>query len=191
VVAIIAILAAIAVPNFLEAQTRSKISRVKADMRSVATGLEAYCTDNNAYPIGTYYNVLVRVKELTTPVAYLTTVGFHDPFMPVAQFEDNTAAGNRENSLTYYNFTGVTGRGITFGDYELLSSGQSFRGWMTCSNGPDRKESYIAHYYSKIQTFPANLLCDSLYDPTNGTVSSGDISRVGGNPNERTGFFSK
>jgi prepilin-type N-terminal cleavage/methylation domain-containing protein len=35
VVAIIAILAAIAVPNFLEAQVRSKVSRVKSDMRSV------------------------------------------------------------------------------------------------------------------------------------------------------------
>ena len=34
VVAIIAILAAIAVPNFMEAQVRAKISRAKTDMRS-------------------------------------------------------------------------------------------------------------------------------------------------------------
>jgi len=50
VVAIIAILAAIAVPNFLEAQTRSKVSRAKADMRTLATGLESYAVDNNKYP---------------------------------------------------------------------------------------------------------------------------------------------
>ncbi len=50
VVAIIAILAAIAVPNFLEAQVRSKVSRVKADQRSLATAIEAYYVDNNAYP---------------------------------------------------------------------------------------------------------------------------------------------
>ena len=50
VVAIIAILAAIAVPNFLEAQTRSKVSRAKADMRSLATALEAYAVDYNNYP---------------------------------------------------------------------------------------------------------------------------------------------
>ena len=50
VVAIIAILAAIAVPNFLEAQTRSKVSRAKADMRSMATALEAYAVDNNVFP---------------------------------------------------------------------------------------------------------------------------------------------
>jgi prepilin-type N-terminal cleavage/methylation domain-containing protein len=40
VVAIIAILAAIAVPNFLEAQVRSKVSRSYADMRSIATATE-------------------------------------------------------------------------------------------------------------------------------------------------------
>jgi prepilin-type N-terminal cleavage/methylation domain-containing protein len=52
VVAIIAILAAIAVPNFLEAQTRSKISRAKADMRSMAVPIEAWATDNNQYHPG-------------------------------------------------------------------------------------------------------------------------------------------
>src|SRR6187549_842092 len=49
VVAIIAILAAIAVPNFLEAQTRSKVARAKADMRSLATGIDAYVVDHNSY----------------------------------------------------------------------------------------------------------------------------------------------
>ena len=49
VVAIIAILAAIAVPNFLEAQVRAKVSRVKSDMRAVATALESYHVDNNRY----------------------------------------------------------------------------------------------------------------------------------------------
>jgi prepilin-type N-terminal cleavage/methylation domain-containing protein len=41
VVAIIAILAAIAVPNFLESQTRAKISKVYADFRAIATAIEA------------------------------------------------------------------------------------------------------------------------------------------------------
>jgi prepilin-type N-terminal cleavage/methylation domain-containing protein len=47
VVAIIAILAAIAVPNFLEAQTRAKVSRVLADQRTMATALESYAVDWN------------------------------------------------------------------------------------------------------------------------------------------------
>ena len=40
VVAIIAILAAIAVPNFLEAQVRAKVSRARADMQTITTALE-------------------------------------------------------------------------------------------------------------------------------------------------------
>ena len=56
VVAIIAILAAIAVPNFLEAQARSKVSRIKADMRTVGTAIETYRVDYNLPPItGTYH----------------------------------------------------------------------------------------------------------------------------------------
>ncbi len=47
VVAIIAILAAIAVPNFLEAQVRAKVSRARSDMRSIAVAIESYAVDNN------------------------------------------------------------------------------------------------------------------------------------------------
>ena len=50
VVAIIAILAAIAIPNFLAAQIRAKVSRAKGEMRTVATALEAYAVDYNSYP---------------------------------------------------------------------------------------------------------------------------------------------
>ena len=49
-VAIIGILAAIAIPNLLTAQQRSKQKRTMADIRSVATAAEAYATDNNKYP---------------------------------------------------------------------------------------------------------------------------------------------
>ena len=41
VVAIIAILAAIAIPNFLAAQVRAKVSRAKGEMRTLATALRA------------------------------------------------------------------------------------------------------------------------------------------------------
>src|SRR5690606_400852 len=50
VVAIIAILAAIAVPNFLEAQTRAKISRVVSDLRTINTGFETYRIDHGNIP---------------------------------------------------------------------------------------------------------------------------------------------
>src|SRR5437763_4266002 len=82
VVAIIAILAAIAVPNFLEAQTRAKVSRVKSDERSIATAIESYAVDNNHYP----FDVAIDVQfpyylsvGLSTPIAYMTSVAtFND-----------------------------------------------------------------------------------------------------------------
>lgn len=50
VFAIIAILAAIAILRFLEAQVRSKVRRIQADQRTVATVLEVYSVDYNRYP---------------------------------------------------------------------------------------------------------------------------------------------
>ncbi len=53
VVAIIGIIAAIAIPNLLNAIDRSKQKRTMADMRSVGTAVEEYAIDNNFYPIQT------------------------------------------------------------------------------------------------------------------------------------------
>ena len=50
VVAVIGILAGIAIPNFLEAQTRSKIARVKSDLALSQNALESYYLDHNVYP---------------------------------------------------------------------------------------------------------------------------------------------
>jgi type II secretion system protein G len=49
VVAIIGILAAIAIPNFLSAMGRSKQKRTMADMRTIATAWEARATEMNKY----------------------------------------------------------------------------------------------------------------------------------------------
>ena len=50
VIAIIGILAAIAIPNLLNAVQRGKQKRSMSDMRSLATAIEAYAVDNNLYP---------------------------------------------------------------------------------------------------------------------------------------------
>ncbi len=47
VVAIIGILAAIAVPNFMNAQIRAKIARAQADMKGLGTAIEAFRLDQN------------------------------------------------------------------------------------------------------------------------------------------------
>jgi general secretion pathway protein G len=50
VIAIIGILAAIAIPNLLNAVQRGKQKRSMSDMRALATAIEAYAVDNNSYP---------------------------------------------------------------------------------------------------------------------------------------------
>jgi type II secretion system protein G len=52
VIAIIGILAAIAIPNLLNAVQRGKQKRTMSDMRTMATAVEAYAVDNNFYPSG-------------------------------------------------------------------------------------------------------------------------------------------
>ncbi|MBM3334183.1 prepilin-type N-terminal cleavage/methylation domain-containing protein, partial [Candidatus Sumerlaeota bacterium] len=101
VVAIIAILAAIAVPNFVEAQVRSKVSRVKADIRTIAIAMEAYFVDWNAYPrhLDFYYPTPVEQQEpwwrpLTTPVAYMTTFP-RDPFYKKVVFRVEAPTATR------------------------------------------------------------------------------------------------
>ena len=50
VIAIIGILAAIAIPNLLNAVQRGKQKRTMSDMRALATAIESYAVDNNVYP---------------------------------------------------------------------------------------------------------------------------------------------
>lgn len=66
VVAIIAILAAIAVPNFIEAQTRAKVSRVLADLREMRTAVESYAVDNSKYPRMTWYSAWGDALTIST-----------------------------------------------------------------------------------------------------------------------------
>ena len=50
-VAIIGIIAAIAIPNLLNAIDRGKQKRTMADLRSMGTAIEEYSIDNNFYPV--------------------------------------------------------------------------------------------------------------------------------------------
>jgi len=183
VVAIIAILAAIAVPNFLEAQTRAKISRGKADMRTIATGLELYKLDHNKYPVDGQAPIgnekyppdmsqtiiqafgSARLNNMiTTPIAYLTT-SIWDSFLPA-----DTAPNLR--TLRYVDFKG------TYIDYRnpplptVYSNYTRFAGdWQVLSVGPDKKANVTDPAYNTFWIVTA-------YDATNGTVSPGDIVRT-------------
>ena len=91
VVAIIGILAAIAVPNFINARMRAMIARVEADFQAIETALGMYAVDSGRYP--SYGNPEDRVNaiqagaltylpiRLTTPINYIASLPY-DPFPP-------------------------------------------------------------------------------------------------------------
>jgi len=50
VVAIIALLAAVVIPNFVHARAQAAVSQTEANMKQIATALELYYGDNQGYP---------------------------------------------------------------------------------------------------------------------------------------------
>ncbi|MCD6386692.1 prepilin-type N-terminal cleavage/methylation domain-containing protein [Candidatus Sumerlaeota bacterium] len=180
VVAIIGILAAIAIPNFLNASIRSKVARTKSDLRTISTALESYYVDHNKYPPDAQcgvINYLERLKHLTTPIAYITSV-LEDPF------------ANAGNITSYFSSRPENPYAIP-----PDSSGKLVRPFtydFACRRLPDGGyESpltwiHITRYpYSVIWAMRGigpdkipTVLGDGVarpYDPTNGTVSFGDI----------------
>jgi prepilin-type N-terminal cleavage/methylation domain-containing protein len=195
VVAIIAVLAAIAVPNFLEAQTRAKVSRVKSDQRTIATAMEAYAVDTNVYPEQLPFNTngflsTVTLRRLTTPVAYLTSLG---ACIDIFNTQLNQNAGNGFELGQPYLFANYA---QFYPIQNINDPDLQFRGWAVVSFGPDKlngTDGNTPNSRAMIQMPPvvsrfgaAGLSgatpswYDCKYDPTNGTISPGDIGRAGG-----------
>ncbi|MDI6782643.1 MAG: prepilin-type N-terminal cleavage/methylation domain-containing protein [bacterium] len=104
VVAIIAILAAIAIPNFLAAQTRAKVTRSKGEMKSLATALEAYYVDNTTYP-----DDLIMHSGgwpwyvpdcISTPIGYISSGKLRDLMRPIGIY-GGAYPGDRYRYLNY------------------------------------------------------------------------------------------
>lgn len=199
VVAIVAVLAAMAVPNFLEAQTRAKVARARNDMRVIAEAMEWYHVDYGVYPFGRQtpgrdpFGVfaIYALGAMTTPVAYLTAGAFADPFGPMLPVEAEAAARpgsarpDRPFPLVPDDPTFLFFNYVQFG--QLQNNPSLMRqGYAVLSVGPDRRDSFGVYL-----PFPGELpqaaglygirsVADTVYDPTNGTLSGGDIGRWGG-----------
>ncbi|MBX3728573.1 MAG: prepilin-type N-terminal cleavage/methylation domain-containing protein [Candidatus Sumerlaeia bacterium] len=177
VVAIIAILAAIAVPNFLEAQVRAKVSRAQADMRSVATALEAYHVDYNKYPtmlepgftggVAPLANSDLKwwyvPNSLSTPIAYISSATMQCPFGGNWERKDNFP-DNIWRRYGYENIPELMGKRV---DFPILANRY-------------RDEALVWSGMWRLQCVGPDTLWNPsrLYDPTNGTVSEGDIIRT-------------
>jgi len=168
-IAIISILAAIALPNFLEAQTRSKVAKAQSDLRVVANAIEAYSVDHGRPPYDgepgyTFYGWVNGLKQLTTPVAYISTIP-HDTFQ-----NSNVLEPTRPGHTHYLNGKHVfdyssahwNGIGINEERTEVWRAQFGYSEWKLSSIGPDR--------------FP-NFGLNAIYDASNGTISQGDLIR--------------
>jgi general secretion pathway protein G len=192
VVAIISILSAIAVPNFLEAQTRAKVSRVKADMASMTTALEVYAVDNNKYPyrrhpdwdsdkapkVPLYDKKAEEMSVITTPISYMSILPedvfdtTSKPPLNIIDYFDPEQTDNWARKCQPYDQDGVS-----LADLKHL--------WLLLSVGPD---GYIGGpneakpgNYPPVPPFIPNRVMNWEYDPTNGTITFGNIYRLQGN----------
>ena len=89
VVAIIGIIAAIAIPNLLNAIDRGKQKRTMADMRSIGTSVEAYAVDTNHYPTAANIGAVETVLE---PV-YIGTLPLVDGWQNAMVYQPGATAG--------------------------------------------------------------------------------------------------
>lgn len=199
VVSIISLLAAVAVPNFLEAQARSKVSRVKADMRTIATALEAYAVDWGTAPRGNFFQlatIFTATLEgdrglilLSTPTAYLTQGLMTDPFQTEAYLRTTTEVPdpdpNEENVWYKYSARDAAGTVGTVGPPDFDPNSEQVEWWILQSSGPDRIRCALGQ--NLIDPDEPEKLLSRIYDPTNGSVSRGSIYRIGGTPTGERG----
>jgi prepilin-type N-terminal cleavage/methylation domain-containing protein len=166
VIAIILILIAIALPNFLEAQIRARVTKAKGEMRSLGIAMESYYLDFKAYPAeherdGGNNRNLRGLFWLTSPIPYITAM----PEDPFAEFGD-------DQELTYITYEMG---GLEYGFRANPQCGACQVLYAIFSNGPDSSQwiwQENPHYDSGRD--PAN------YAPTNGTKSRGEIFIWGG-----------
>ena len=179
VVAIIAILALIAVPNFLEAQARAKVSRAKTDLRTMVVAYQAYMVDWNTclrdandwdtppdlrppfnwyvenpgqspdmeFTVNSNFYTFRQWRPLTTPVSYVTLRPTQGAFSRNVPYGQDTREIN--NSIVYW---------------VILCGG------VDMDNGDWFRDNNRQHLVNGRPTAVP-------YDPTNGTVSNGDIWR--------------
>lgn len=177
VVAIIGILAAIAVPNFLNAQVRAKVAGVQADLRNLGTAIESYRMDNNNAPRsytggcytgtcqGTQMSRYMRLCMLTTPVSYMSSVP-EDKFNRVDL--EGISTTEPLNTYPYWEpkmadtYRTATGLGRHFKDQANPNNL-----WALMSYGPD----------GDFEAAGGGDLAP--YEASNGLNSNGDIMRFG------------
>jgi type II secretion system protein G len=128
VVAIIGIIAAIAIPNLLNAINRGRQKRTMSDIRSIATALEAYSVDFNFYPKITA--AVIRDFETYLTPTFIKRLPTNDGWNQEMQVQNDTNG----QSYTLYSYAKdgayvawTGGPKTDFGDDIVFSNGQFYQ----------------------------------------------------------------
>ena len=205
VLGIVMILTAMALPKFLTVRIRSQVVVARSHTQTLAQALDLYTLDFHRYP-GSIPRVPSdplgilsshQLTVLTSPISYVTPEAFNDPFGVVeAQLYDpNLSSGNDFPKLGQPNSL----RSLLYFHYLSLAERNSkpflgIDGASVISIGPDRKDSLGVYrpfapdfFFGQItQDFPAHPY-DTVYQPTNGVRSGGDIGGYAGGATEVLG----
>lgn len=168
---IIMTMVVIALPNFLEAQIRAKVTSEQAELSLVATALEEYYINYRKYPP----NVAPKTAEggiegdgdpasrgaallvLTTPVSYLSS-------LPVDPFAGSGIPA--DSWFDYVNFVDLSGTTAPRAGFAM----EGHAAYTVVGLAPDGIPNMVA------ETFPPYGI---QYSPTNGTKSDGDMLILG------------
>ncbi len=183
VVAIIAILAAIAVPNFMEAQARAKLSRAQADLKTVLTACTTYQVDNGKIfpdcndadtPAARRGMTFSRENPGSSPDVKFAKGGWSDSdyetFYTFGSFVPLTTPVAYMNSVPKDPFSKVMPLG--FDTFEPQPNNVEYTVFF--SAGPDGVDG---DWYRDSEMGRLNKGQSVSYDATNGTKSRGDIWR--------------
>ena len=111
VVAIIGIIAAIAIPNLLNAIQRGKQKRTMADMRAIGTAVESYAVDNNVYPAGG--SPVSSVGGLEP--RYIAKLPVRDAWQNEIDYESTPATNAQKYSIESYGKNGKEDTAVFLG----------------------------------------------------------------------------
>ncbi|RJP31425.1 MAG: prepilin-type N-terminal cleavage/methylation domain-containing protein [Candidatus Omnitrophota bacterium] len=159
VVAIIGILAAIAVPNFLNAQLRAKIAGTEQDLKTYVDAMLQYHMDNNSYHA--HRDGAAQQFPLTTPVPYLNHF-LRDRFQGLPDMNDRQGF---EYSFTYYHW-------IPYSTHQDLWGPPWRRMDPTIDQAHQRGAGLVDGWG------PAGIRGGPRYNPTNGLISQGGFFRL-------------
>lgn len=179
VVAIIGILAAIAVPNFMGAQVRAKMARARADMRALGTAVEMYAVDRGVYPcdgqeVDCKWSWHWQNWRLTTPIAYIATI----PKDPYVEEEDSLSGHFWYTTKEGYGGVRAPGRPSTIkgrSQVRLYDPPRSTFRYAFISMGPDTEWEWD-RFNRGDEKFAGDVL---YYEPSNGMISQGDLYMFG------------